>query len=154
MLDDLSFLTINTMISISVPGVAQMIQQVLLNLIYFDILYTELWFPELLARLSIKMDQEDKGLNSYFEENGFNSKLLMKNIGSTFFFIIIYCVLWMILGLSRILTPLSKKFETLGDYLSRNLKWNMSLQLLFSQFTPMIMSSLINLYELRFDTIA
>jgi hypothetical protein len=109
MLDDLSFLTINTMISISVPGVAQMIQQVLLNLIYFDILYTELWFPELLARLSIKMDQEDKGLNSYFEENGFNSKLLMKNIGSTFFFIIIYCVLWMILGLSRILTPLSKK---------------------------------------------
>jgi hypothetical protein len=51
MLDDLSFLTINTMISISVPGVAQMIQQVLLNLIYFDILYTELWFPELLDKL-------------------------------------------------------------------------------------------------------
>lgn len=109
MLDDLSFLTINTMISITVPGVAQMIQQVLLNLIYFDILYTELWFPELLATLKIKLDQEDKGLNNFFEENGFDSKLLMKNIGSTFFFIIIYCGVWMILGISRILTPLSQR---------------------------------------------
>ena len=58
------------------------------------------------------MDQDDKGLNSYFEENGFNSKLLMKNIGSTFFFIIIYFTAWIILGLSRLLTPLSKKYDT------------------------------------------
>jgi hypothetical protein len=62
------------------------------------------------------MDQDDKGLNSYFEENGFNSKLLMKNIGSTFFFIIIYCSVWIVLGLSRILTPLSKKYDTIQNY--------------------------------------
>ena len=109
MLDDLSFLTINTMISISVPGVAQMIQQVLLNLIYFDILYTEKWFPDLLASLKIKLDQEDKGLNSFFEENGFDSKLLMKNIGSTFFFLITYCAVWIVFGISKLMSPLSEK---------------------------------------------
>ncbi len=45
MMDDLSFLMINTMISMTIPGVASMIAGVFLNLIYFDILYTEKWFP-------------------------------------------------------------------------------------------------------------
>jgi hypothetical protein len=45
MMDDLSFLMINTMISMSIPGVASMISGVLINLIYFDILFTERWFP-------------------------------------------------------------------------------------------------------------
>jgi hypothetical protein len=58
------------------------------------------------------MDQDDKGLNSYFEENGFNSKHLMKNIGSTFFFIIMYFTAWIMLGLCRLLTPLSSKYDT------------------------------------------
>lgn len=52
-LDDMSFLTINTMISMTIPGVAQVIAQVLLNLIYFDILYTEEWLPLFLASLGI-----------------------------------------------------------------------------------------------------
>ncbi len=47
-MDDLSFLMINTMISMSIPGVASMISSVLINLIYFDILYTEKWFPRFL----------------------------------------------------------------------------------------------------------
>jgi hypothetical protein len=38
LLNDMSFLTINAMISITVPGTAKLIQMALLNFIYLDIL--------------------------------------------------------------------------------------------------------------------
>jgi len=44
-LDDFSFMTVNSMISMPVPGIVQLIQQVLLNFIYVDILLTDLWLP-------------------------------------------------------------------------------------------------------------
>ena len=44
-LDDLSFMLINTMISMPVPGIVQIVQVVLLNFIYLDILLTDLWIP-------------------------------------------------------------------------------------------------------------
>jgi hypothetical protein len=40
----MSFLTILTLISINVPGIAKTIQGVLLSFIYLDILMTDLWF--------------------------------------------------------------------------------------------------------------
>jgi hypothetical protein len=45
--NDMSFITINTMISMPVPGVAQILLQVLLNLVYLDLLMTDLWLPSL-----------------------------------------------------------------------------------------------------------
>jgi hypothetical protein len=59
------------MISMNVPGVAIMIQVVLINFIYFDILYTERWFPDLMKYLDFDLDFEDYPLNSFFNENGF-----------------------------------------------------------------------------------
>jgi hypothetical protein len=47
MLDDFSFLTINTMISLNVPGIVQLVTSVLINFIYVDILLTDLWLPQL-----------------------------------------------------------------------------------------------------------
>ena len=51
LLNDMSFLTIMTMISITVPGIAKLIMGALLNFIYLDILQTDKWlypliFPE------------------------------------------------------------------------------------------------------------
>jgi hypothetical protein len=70
MFDDFSFLTINTMISLTVPGIAQLVTSVLINFIYVDILLTDLWLPQLFEG-SIKKegtDEEKKsGLNYYFE---------------------------------------------------------------------------------------
>ncbi len=40
---DVSFLIINSMISLSPPGVASVIQAVLIKYVYYDILFTELW---------------------------------------------------------------------------------------------------------------
>jgi hypothetical protein len=36
---------INTLVSMPVPGIVQMVQTVLLNFIYLDILLTDLWVP-------------------------------------------------------------------------------------------------------------
>lgn len=44
LLNDMSFLTILTLISINVPGIAKTIQGTLLSFIYLDILMTDLWF--------------------------------------------------------------------------------------------------------------
>jgi hypothetical protein len=41
--EDLSFLTINSLISISLPGITSKINAVMIKYIYFDILFTELW---------------------------------------------------------------------------------------------------------------
>ena len=46
----MSFLTINAMISLSVPGTAKLIQIALLNFIYLDILFTDKWLFPLLFK--------------------------------------------------------------------------------------------------------
>ena len=88
-----------------------MIQAVLLNFIYLDILYTERWFPDFMKYLELDLDFEDYPLNSHFNENGFQSLTLLKNIGSTFFFLIIYILLWVFLILLRLLSNMTTFFE-------------------------------------------
>jgi hypothetical protein len=69
---DVSFITINTMISIAVPGIAQLIQQVFLNFIYVDLLWAEYWLPQLFSQEG-EAESNSGGLNSYFEDNGFET---------------------------------------------------------------------------------
>jgi hypothetical protein len=59
----MSFLTINTMISMSVPSVAQTMQQALLNLVFFDIFFTEKWLPTLLLKLGLDPNFYEQPLN-------------------------------------------------------------------------------------------
>ena len=40
---DISFLPINSLIAIPIPGIPYIIQAVMIKYIYFDVLYTELW---------------------------------------------------------------------------------------------------------------
>jgi hypothetical protein len=72
---DLSFLTISSMISISIPGIASVIQAVMIKYVYFDILYTELWLENFMASIGLYMDKvkNDKALSVAFENNGFES---------------------------------------------------------------------------------
>jgi hypothetical protein len=46
-MNDMSFLTILSLISISVPGIASQIQSSLLNFIYLDVLMSEKWFEKI-----------------------------------------------------------------------------------------------------------
>ena len=61
-LDDLSFVLINTMISMPVPGIVQMVQAVLLNFIYLDILLTDYWIPKLFKTTAEQLEK-DGGIN-------------------------------------------------------------------------------------------
>jgi hypothetical protein len=56
------------MISISIPGIANMILSVLLNFIQFDILYTEMWLPNALKKVNIDLgNSESQALNLFFD---------------------------------------------------------------------------------------
>ena len=55
-LEDLSFLTINAMIAISTPTIPSLIPSVMIKYIYFDILYTEVWFDQFMAGIGINID--------------------------------------------------------------------------------------------------
>jgi hypothetical protein len=68
-LNDISFLTILSLISMPVPGIVQLTNLVFQKFIYIDIFYTEKWFPDLISALTIIED--DHGVNEFFEENGF-----------------------------------------------------------------------------------
>jgi hypothetical protein len=61
------------MLSISVPGIAQILQQVIVNFIYLDLFMMEKWMPFVLEWINGK-EFFDKPLNDYFDENGFSSK--------------------------------------------------------------------------------
>jgi hypothetical protein len=73
---DLSFLTLNSMISISTPGLPSAIQAVTIKYAYFDILYTELWIDAFMASIGLNFDEvkNDAALSLEFENNGFQSK--------------------------------------------------------------------------------
>jgi hypothetical protein len=89
------------MISINVPGIGKILQVSLLNFIYLDILQTDLWlFPILFPTATeVDNDDDDKALNIYFEENGFTSLSLIKNLGSTFVYLFVYCMVLGVIGI-------------------------------------------------------
>ena len=70
---DLSFLTINSMISLSPPGVSSLIQEVMIKYLYFDILYCELWIDEFLTSIGLNLDEvkNDSAISVEFDNNGF-----------------------------------------------------------------------------------
>lgn len=84
-MNDMSFLTLMSLISISVPGLAQIIQAVILKFLYLDFLVTESWLlpwltkeeDELIKQISKTEESNDndkekevkidRGINQYFD---------------------------------------------------------------------------------------
>lgn len=118
-LEDISFLVINSMLSISIPGIPSIIQAVMIKYMYFDILYTELWIDRFLTSIGIHYDQikNDTALNNQFEENGFDSKQFLWNSGSSLFFLAFYILSWVILFLLSILSKISSRIYILKEKL-------------------------------------
>ena len=65
-MEDLSFMLINTMISMPVPGIVQLVQSVLLNFIYLDVLLTDKWLPQYIFKEDLSSVEDRDGLNVYF----------------------------------------------------------------------------------------
>jgi hypothetical protein len=53
----------------NVPGMVQLVLSVLVNFIYFDILMTDYWVPNIFSTTSDELEKEG-GLNYHFDENG------------------------------------------------------------------------------------
>jgi len=81
-MNDMSFLTILSLISITVPGIAQTIQSIILKFLYLDILMTDEWlYPIILKEEEDFFEKQtfeneedvflDHGINEYFHQNGF-----------------------------------------------------------------------------------
>ena len=72
-----------------------------------DILLTDQWLPQLLFRSEMLVESEP--LNDFLGENGFRSALAIKNLGSTFVFLIIYGCIWVLIKLLEQLGRFSKR---------------------------------------------
>ena len=71
---DMSFLTILSLVSITVPGIARVIQNSLYGFISMDLLRTDRW---LIPLIFSDYEADNSPLNPYFEENGFSSKMMI-----------------------------------------------------------------------------
>jgi hypothetical protein len=91
-LEDMSFMSINSMISMPVPGMVQLINNIIMSFIYVDIFLSDKWIPELLYGME-RVYEDSEPLNSFFDESGYSSTMLLKNINSSLIFIWIYCSL-------------------------------------------------------------
>jgi hypothetical protein len=151
-LEDMSFLSINSLISMPVPGMVQLINNVMLSLIYVDIFMSDEWLPELIYRESY-LTKDIEPLNSFFDDNGYSSKSFIKNVGSALVFLVIYFALFLILGLLRILGSFSAKSMNLFKKLKKKLFWGLSITLFLSQFPPLFTSALINCFDISFQNI-
>jgi hypothetical protein len=68
------------------------------KLIYLDILYPEFWLSDAIYSVfGINLEEninDDNPVNLQFNEFGFESKLFIKNSGSSFVFLIFYSMAW------------------------------------------------------------
>jgi hypothetical protein len=73
---DISFLPMNSFLSVAISGIPKIIQTVMIKYIYFDIFYTELWIDKLMESIGIPFGllENDYTLNLEFSENGYDSK--------------------------------------------------------------------------------
>ncbi len=128
-----------------------MIMGVLLKLIYFDIFYNERWLPQMMHNIGLDIDQvqNDIPVSIYFSQSGFDSKQFLKNAGSSSLFLFLYINGWLILILMQRVCSHVTQLLTIKDRLQRWLMWNQSINLLQSQLTPLMLSSMINLYDVR-----
>ena len=96
------------MISIPVPGMVQLINNLIMSLIYVDIFHSDKWIPQVFYGLE-RVNDDNEPLNSFFDESGYSSTMLLKNINSSLVFIWIYCSLYGLLFIFRILAYFSRR---------------------------------------------
>lgn len=68
----------------------------------------EKWMPNVLTWINGKESEIiDAPLNNFFNENGFESILFIKNIGSTIIYFLIYILMWISLGFISLISNCS-----------------------------------------------
>jgi hypothetical protein len=127
-----------------------------------DLLYTDRWLAPMIFKedSGVAVDdfeeklvsKEDTALNPYFEENGFSTRILIKNLGSTFVYLIIYAFGLSLLPLLSWLSKYSNRIFKFHGWLKNQLIWNGVLLFIMSQFPPIIIACGVNLYGMDFNS--
>ena len=97
----------------------------MMKYIYFDILFTELWATKFMSKIGIDINQvtNDTALNQQFSDAGFDSKLFIKNTGSSFFFLTVYICIWLIYSITVLITLISARIKSTKENFQRQLIW-------------------------------
>jgi hypothetical protein len=145
-MNDMSFLTLMSLISITVPGIAQTIQAVILKFLYLDVLMTDEWLYPLISKeeeelldTSIPDDEDDeiwqdKAINEYFEQNGIQSMFAVKNLGSTLVYLVVVIFFFIVLVFISLLYGMFGILNGTYLFIKRHMVWNFTLRLLIQQF--------------------
>ncbi|TNV87025.1 hypothetical protein FGO68_gene14976 [Halteria grandinella] len=149
LLNDLSFLTILTLVSMNVPGIVQMIQNVMLNFIYLDILKTDQWFIPYVFGVEDE-EEADRGLNSFFDQNGFSSVNSLKNLQSSLIYVILILLLYSAMMFFRLMGDHFARLQKLAESMESKLVWNYPIRFFIQQYSPFFFAAIINLHDLRF----
>jgi hypothetical protein len=77
----------------------------------------------------------------------------VKNLGSTFIYLGIYLLLIIIYILMIPLAKLFKTIEKVKRMMAKQLFMSFTFKFFFSQFPPLLLSALINIYNIKFDSL-
>ncbi len=158
LLNGLSIMMSLSLLSFPVPGVASMIQSIILQTIYLDILQADDWLTPFFQSFNVDSDGNsltDQGLNQYFENSGFSSVHMLINLGSTTIYVLVF--LGLMIGhavFKTIAFKFSRKSKEnwvskIRDWLGQKLYWSSLLRFIIQQFYAILLSALINLYDVR-----
>ncbi|TNV86367.1 hypothetical protein FGO68_gene1952 [Halteria grandinella] len=146
MMNDMTFIMSLSMISIAIPGITSPIQSFIIQFIYMDYLMTDKWLQPMMARtLSVEDEDDDQPLNTFVDEQGFGSKLLIFNLGSAFVFLIMQVFLLIATGVTSFLKTKWRIANTVHQYLRPKLLWGGTIKFIIQQFQPLFISSVINI---------
>ncbi|TNV87226.1 hypothetical protein FGO68_gene10292 [Halteria grandinella] len=141
-----------SIISINVPGLVQIVQQILLNFIYMDLLQTDKWVTPIFY--TEEQLAEDEPLNMFFDLNGLGSPRFIVTTGSSFVFLVIFVFEHLLYIFARDFisrfTPLGPR---LADKLSQKLHWAGTVRFIMQQFAPLLLASVMNLFKFEFSSV-
>lgn len=76
-----------------------MIQSIILGFLYLDIFMTDMWLTGYF--ISEEDNENDEPLNPFFDQSGFESKFIVKNLGSTFIYLVMLVATLFIFGIVK-----------------------------------------------------
>ncbi len=106
-----------------------------------DILQTERWLFKLLEEENI----EDEPISDFFADSGFQSMSALRNLGSTLIYLIVYLFAFLVMGFLKLLNRGTAVYEGL----KKRLMWSSSIRFVIQQYQPIMIATLINLYDVR-----
>ncbi|TNV86987.1 hypothetical protein FGO68_gene1174 [Halteria grandinella] len=140
LLNDISQIIMLSLININIPGQAQLIMNMLMNLIYMDLLQTDLWLEKLM-----NIEDDDQALCPSFKQAGYSSHNTVSNLGSTFVFIIVLIALYLIFALLSLLSKYKPQLLDTVKKWNDKAFWNLPVRFFIQQFQAVIISSFLNI---------